>query len=83
MATAIQKGDSNTPRRPRLTGSTYVMPKSVKSLLAAITDKTLRAAWKNSMIEAYAYDLKLQAENSKRKDRRQTEKTMFGALTMG
>jgi hypothetical protein len=83
MATAIQKGDSNTPRQPRLTGSTYVMPKSVKSLLASITDKTLRAAWKNSMIEAYVYDLKLQAENAKRKDRKQTEKTLFGALTVG
>ena len=83
MATAIQKGDSNTPRQPRLTGSTYVMPKSVKSLLASITDKTLRAAWKNSMIEAYAYDLKLQAENAKRKDRRQPEKTLLGSLTMG
>jgi hypothetical protein len=82
MATAIQKGDSNTPRQPRLTGSTYVMPKSVKSLLASITDKTLRSAWKNSMIEAYAYDLELQAENAKRKDRKQTEKTKFGALTM-
>lgn len=83
MATAIQNGDSNTPRQPRLTGSAYVMPRSVKSLLASITDKTLRSAWKNSMIEAYAYDLELQAENAKRKDRRQTEKTMFGALTMG
>lgn len=83
MATAIKKGDSNTPRQPRLTGSTYVMPKSVKSLLASITDKTLRAAWKNSMIEAYVYDLKLQAENAKRKDRKQTEKTLFGTLTMG
>lgn len=83
MATAIQKGDSNTPRQPRLTGSTYVMPKSVKSLLASITDKTLRAAWKNSMIEAYAYDLQLQTENAKRKDRKQTEKAMFGTLTMG
>ena len=82
MATAIQKGDSNTPRQPRLTGSTYVMPKSVKSLLASITDKTLRAAWKNSMIEAYAYDLQLQTENAKRKDRKQTEKTLLGSLTM-
>ena len=83
MATAIQKGDSNTPRQPRLTGSTYVMPKSVKSLLASITDKTLRAAWKNSMIEAYAYDLQLQAENSKRKDRKHTDKALLGSLTVG
>jgi hypothetical protein len=35
------------------------------------------------MIEAYVYDLKLQAENAKRKDRKQTEKTLFGALTVG
>lgn len=71
MATnATQKGDSKTPRSPRLTNSTYVMPKSVKTLLSSITSVNSRNAWKGAMIEAYAYDLKLQAENAKRKERK-------------
>jgi hypothetical protein len=71
---AVQKGDPQTPKSPALTGPTYRLPSSVKTMLSTIRDPQLRAAWKNSMIEAYAWDQKLQLELSKKKDKKKSGK---------
>ena len=71
---AKQKGDPQTPRKPRLTGPTWKMPKSVKASLSMIVDPVARAHFKQMMIDAWATQQRHAAENAKKKDRKNSGK---------
>lgn len=66
---AKQKGDSQTPRKARVTGPTWKMPNSVKGLLATEVDPQQRGHFKRMLIDAWDTQQRHLAEAAKKRDK--------------
>jgi hypothetical protein len=70
---AKQKGDSQTPRKARVTGPTWKMPNTVKALLATYVDPHMRGHVKRMFIDAWDTQQRHLAEMAKKREKNKPE----------